>query len=74
MDTHRGREANASGEDRIKQERVHFAFYHSQAERLLEESAAARRAHRFVRELRFEHVADDVRSRRRSTGRLFTPS
>ncbi|MFZ0216183.1 MAG: hypothetical protein WAM30_09635 [Candidatus Dormiibacterota bacterium] len=46
----------------IKQERVHFAFYRSQAERLLEESEIARRAVRWVMTRRFRAVGEGVKS------------
>lgn len=46
----------------IKQERVHYAFYRSQAERLLRESAIARQAVRWVMTNRFRAVGEGVKS------------
>ncbi|HEX6509147.1 MAG TPA: ferritin-like domain-containing protein [Chloroflexota bacterium] len=45
----------------IKQERVHFAFYRSQAHRLLAESRTARRANRWIMERRFKAVGEGVK-------------
>lgn len=45
----------------IKQERVHFAFYRSQAERLLSGSAIARRAVRWMMQHRFKAVGEGVK-------------
>jgi hypothetical protein len=46
----------------IKQERVHYAFYRSQAERLLRESAIARHAVRWVMTNLFRAVGEGVKS------------
>jgi hypothetical protein len=46
----------------IKQERVHFAFYRSHAERLLESSALARSAVRHVMQRRFRAVGEGVKT------------
>lgn len=46
----------------IKQERVHYAFYRSQAERLLRESGITRQAVRWVMTKRFRAVGEGVKS------------
>lgn len=46
----------------IKQERVHYAFYRSQAERLLQESEVTRQAVRWVMTKRFRAVGEGVKS------------
>jgi rubrerythrin len=46
----------------IKQERIHFAFYRSQAERLLTDSAIARRSVRWVMQHRFRTVGEGVKT------------
>ncbi|MGH7918662.1 MAG: ferritin-like domain-containing protein, partial [Candidatus Dormibacteraceae bacterium] len=46
----------------IKQERVHYAFYRSQAEKLMLESAQARAAVRWVMSRRFRAVGEGVKS------------
>jgi hypothetical protein len=46
----------------VKQERIHFAFYRSQAERVLRESAAARGATRWFLDKRFKAVGESVKT------------
>jgi len=46
----------------IKQERVHYAFYRSQAERLMRDSEVTRRAVRWVMTKRFRAVGEGVKS------------
>jgi rubrerythrin len=46
----------------VKQERTHFAFYRSQAERFLRDSPAARGATRWFLQKRFKAVGESVKS------------
>lgn len=46
----------------IKQERMHYAFYRSQAERLMRDSEVTRRAVRWVMTKRFRAVGEGVKS------------
>ncbi|MGH7920500.1 MAG: ferritin-like domain-containing protein, partial [Candidatus Dormibacteraceae bacterium] len=46
----------------IKQERMHYAFYRSQAERLMLDSAPARAAVRYVMTNRFRAVGEGIKS------------